>query len=229
MLEVTNLSKQYPTARGVLPILSDISFTLSRGDSTSIMGPSGSGKSTLLYVLGALEPPTAGTVTFDGENPFALDERELAAFRNTRVGFVFQDHLLLPQCTVIENVLVPTLVGEPDASLTERAVHLVEQVGLKDRQDHRPAELSGGERQRVALARALIRQPRLLLCDEPTGNLDRDSAETVASLLFELHRQQETILVIVTHNVELAGRCSIRYRLHNQRLERAEEPMAGAR
>ena len=229
MLEVTNLSKQYPTARGVLPILSDISFTLSRGDSTSIMGPSGSGKSTLLYVLGALEPPTAGTVTLDGENPFALDERELAAFRNTRVGFLFQDHLLLPQCTVIENVLVPTLVGESDARLTERAVHLVEQVGLKDRLDHRPAELSGGERQRVAVARALIRQPRLLLCDEPTGNLDRDSAEMVTSLLFELHRQQETVLVIVTHNAELAGRCSIRYRLHNRRLERAEESMAGAR
>ena len=228
MLKVSKLSKQYPTPRGVLAILSDISFTLWRGDSASIMGPSGSGKSTLLYVLGALEPPTAGTVIFEGEDPFALDERALAAFRNTRVGFVFQDHLLLPQCTVIENVLVPTLVGEPDARLTERAVHLVEQVGLQDRLDHRPAELSGGERQRVALARALIRKPQLLLCDEPTGNLDRDSAEMVASLLFQLHREQETVLVIATHNAELAGRCSIRYRLRDQRLERVEASTAGS-
>ena len=222
MLEVKNLTKQYPTAHGVLPILSDISFTLNRGDAASIMGPSGSGKSTLLYVLGALEPPSSGTVTLDGQNPFGLDDRETATFRNTRVGFVFQDHLLLPQCTVLENVLVPTLVGDPEANATERAVRLIEQVGLRERVDHRPAELSGGERQRVALARALIQDPPLLLCDEPTGNLDRDSADTVASLLFELHRQQETILVIVTHNVDLASRCPIRYRLNDQRLDRVD-------
>ena len=227
MLVVTNLSKQYPTARGFLPILSDVTFTLSRGDSASIVGPSGSGKSTLLYVLGALEPPTAGTVTLDGENPFALGERPLATFRNTRVGFVFQDHLLLPQCTVLENVLVPTLVGEPEVGLTERAVHLVEQVGLRDRLDHRPAELSGGERQRVALARALIRQPPLLLCDEPTGNLDGESARTVASLLFDLHQRQQTVLIIVTHNTELAGRCATRYRLSNRRLETDAQSTAG--
>lgn len=219
MLEVKNLTKQYPTAHGVLPILTDITFTLNRGDSASIMGPSGSGKSTLLYVLGALEPPSTGTVTLDGQNPFDLDDRETAAFRNTRVGFVFQDHLLLPQCTVLENVLVPTLVGEPEANATERALRLIEQVGLRERVDHRPAELSGGERQRVALARALIQSPPLLLCDEPTGNLDRDSAEAVAALLFELHRQQSTILVIVSHNVELASRCALRYRLSHQRLE----------
>jgi lipoprotein-releasing system ATP-binding protein len=203
----------------MLPILQDISFTLSPGDSASIMGPSGCGKSTLLYLLGALEPPTSGTVTLHGENPFELSERELAAFRNTRVGFVFQDHLLLPQCTVLENVLVPTLVGEPIAHVTERAADLVEQVGLKERMDHRPAELSGGERQRVALARALIRQPPLVLCDEPTGNLDRESAETVTSLLFQLHRSQETILLVVTHNATLAERCRVRYRLDRQRLE----------
>ena len=184
------------------------------------MGPSGCGKSTLLYVLGALDPPSGGGVTLDGENPFALAERELAAFRNTRVGFVFQDHLLLPQCTVLENVLLPTLVSDPDANVVERAGKLIEQVGLKERADHRPAELSGGERQRVALARALIQQPPLLLCDEPTGNLDSDSAAAVTSLLFELHRRQETVLVIVTHNAELAGRCSIRYRLSHQRLEK---------
>ena len=226
MLEVENLSKQYPTARGMLPILSEVSFSLSRGQSASIVGPSGCGKSTLLYVLGAIEPPSGGRVTLDGQDPFELDEREIARFRNTRVGFVFQDHLLLPQCTVLENVLVPTLVGDPDPGAAERALQLIDQVGLAERAEHRPGELSGGERQRVALARALIRQPPLLLCDEPTGNLDRDSAETVASLLFELHRRQETILVIVTHNPGLADRCAVRYRLDNQRLEPADQASA---
>ena len=222
MLAVKNLGKEYPTARGALSILEDVSFTLERGDSASIVGPSGSGKSTLLYLLGALEAPSAGSVTLDGGSPFDLDDREIAAFRNTRVGFVFQDHLLLPQCTVLENVLTPTLVGDPDAAATERAVRLIDQVGLRDRVDHRPAELSGGERQRVALARALIRQPPLLLCDEPTGNLDQESAAAVASLLFTLHRRQETILVIVSHNAALAERCSIRFRLANRKLERIE-------
>jgi len=222
VLAVKNLGKEYPTARGALSILEDVSFTLERGDSASIVGPSGSGKSTLLYLLGALESPSAGSVTLDGGSPFDLDDREIAAFRNTRVGFVFQDHLLLPQCTVLENVLTPTLVGDPDAAATERAVRLIDQVGLRDRVDHRPAELSGGERQRVALARALIRQPPLLLCDEPTGNLDQESAAAVASLLFTLHRRQETILVIVSHNAALAERCSIRFRLANRKLERIE-------
>lgn len=220
MLEVKNLAKQYPTPHGPLQILSEVSFSLSRGDAASIMGPSGSGKSTLLYILGALEPPTNGSVTLDGTNPFALAERELASFRNQVVGFVFQDHLLLPQCTVLENVLVPTLVSDSDSAVTDRAITLLEQVGLQDRMDHRPAELSGGERQRVALARAIIQQPLLVLCDEPTGNLDRESAKTVASLLFELHRQQDNILIIVTHNVELATRCPMQYRLNDQKLER---------
>ena len=177
-------------------------------------------------MLGAIEPPTAGRVTLDGQDPFELDEREIARFRNTCVGFVFQDHLLLPQCTVLENVLVPTLVGDPDPGAADRALQLIDQVGLAERAEHRPGELSGGERQRVALARALIRQPPLLLCDEPTGNLDRDSAETVASLLFELHEQQETILVIVTHNPGLAERCAVRYRLDDQRLDPADQASA---
>ena len=219
MLEVNSLSKQYPTPHGALQILSDVSFRLDSGDSASIVGPSGSGKSTLLYVVGALEPPTSGTVILDGQNPFTLPERSLALFRNTQVGFVFQDHLLLPQCSVLENVLVPTLVAEPDPTATDRAVDLIEQVGLKPRLEHRPAELSGGERQRVALARALIREPRLLLCDEPTGNLDRDSADIVSSLLFELHRRQKAILVVVTHNAVLAQQCAARYVLNGQRLE----------
>ena len=221
MLDVSRLAKTYPTARGPLPVLTDVSFSLSRGDAASIMGPSGSGKSTLLYIVGGLEPPTRGKVTLDGADPFALDERKQAAFRNSQVGFVFQDHLLLPQCTVLENVLVPTLVGAPDAGAAGRARSLLEQVGLADRLDHRPAELSGGERQRVALARALVRQPPLVVCDEPTGNLDRRSAETITSLLFTLHAQQNNVLLVVTHNPELANRCPVRYRLDDQRLEAA--------
>ncbi len=222
MLEVTNLSKSFPTPSGRLDILSDLSLSLRSGDAASIVGPSGSGKSTLLYILGALEPPSSGSVTLDGVDPFALPAAELAAFRNRRVGFVFQDHLLLPQCTVLENVLIPSLVGEAVPDAPDRARALLERVGLADRIAHRPAELSGGERQRVALARALIRQPPLLLCDEPTGNLDRAAGEVVASMLFDLHRRQETILVVVTHNIGLAARCPIRFELVGNRLERKE-------
>ena len=227
MLEVNNLSKEYPTPRGGLPILSGVSLTLARGDAVSIMGPSGSGKSSFLYIVGALEPPTSGTVTLDGQNPFTMPERELAAFRNRRIGFIFQDHCLLPQLTVLENVLTPTLVAAlPDAGAgdeVERARALLEQVGLTARSEHLPAQLSGGEKQRVALARALIRRPLMLLCDEPTGNLDHASAATVAELLLELHRRQETILVVVTHSAELAARFPVRYELQEQRLVRNDE------
>ena len=218
MLQVTDLSKEYSTPRGPLPILSGITLSLSRGDAVSIMGPSGSGKSTLLYILGALEQPTSGTVTLDGRNPFELAEKELAAFRNKEIGFLFQDHCLLPQCSVLENVLIPTLVAGPSDG--NRARFLLSQVGLTERLDHRPAELSGGEKQRAALARALIREPLLLLCDEPTGNLDRSSAELVASLLMDLHQKQQTILVVVTHNAALASRFPIRFELQERRLER---------
>ena len=221
MLQVTDLSKEYPTARGPLVVLSDVSFSLSPGDAAAIMGPSGSGKSSLLYILGALEPPSSGTVALDGRNPFQLPPAELAAFRNKAVGFVFQDHCLLPQCTVLENVLIPTLVAPASktADAGQFARDLIAQVGLADRIDHRPAELSGGERQRVAIARALVRQPRLLLCDEPTGNLDRASAENVASLLLDLHRRQHTILIVVTHSEPLASRFPIRYELVDRRLQ----------
>ena len=220
MLEVTHLTKDYPTARGPLRVLSDVSFTLAPGDAAAIMGPSGSGKSTLMYMLGALEPPTAGTVTLDGRNPFLLDAASLAAFRNEQIGFVFQDHCLLPQCTVLENVLIPTLVAKSGGDDEPRARALVEQVGLTDRVDHLPGALSGGERQRVAIARALIRQPCLLLCDEPTGNLDRASADSVAALLLDLHRRQQTILVIVTHSPQLAARCPVRFELVDRGLRR---------
>ncbi len=223
MLEVTNLTKSYTTPRGQLTILSGLSLSLSAGDAASIVGPSGSGKSTLLYIVGALEPPTSGVVTLGGVDPFQLSPTALAAFRNRQVGFVFQDHLLLPQCTVLENVLVPTLVGDCEGDVGEWARDLLDRVGLADRLDHRPGELSGGERQRVALARALVRRPPLLLCDEPTGNLDRASGEVVASTLFDLHEQQDTVLVIVTHNTDLAGRCQTRFELVGNRLERVED------
>ena len=218
MLEVTNLSKVYPTPRGSLEILSDVSLSLRRGQSASIMGPSGSGKSTLLYILGALDPPTSGQVTIDGEDPFQLDPKALAGFRNRLVGFVFQDSLLLAQCTVLENVLLPTLVGEPLPDARANALDLLDRVGLTERLDHRPAELSGGEKQRVALARALIRRPPLVLCDEPTGNLDRESAEAVASLLLTLHREQQTVLVVVTHSAALAYRFEKMFELAGGRL-----------
>lgn len=220
MLKVENLSKEYSTPAGSLRIVSGVSLTLPPGSAVSIMGPSGSGKSTLLYMIGALEPPSGGTVTLKGQNPFLLNAKELAAFRNQQIGFVFQDHCLLPQCSVIENVLTPTMVaaasnGEP----TRRATELLKQVGLSERLDHRPAQLSGGEKQRAALARALIMKPQLLLCDEPTGNLDQKSAEIVADLLLETHQNAETILIVVTHSKELAARFPQRFELKNQHLE----------
>ena len=221
MLEVTNIAKEYLTPHGPLSVLSGVSLGLERGDAAAIMGPSGSGKSTLLYIVGALEPPTAGVVTLDGRNPYQLPEKELAAFRNETIGFIFQDHCLLPQCSVLENVLIPTLVGKNRDDYPKRARELLEQVGLADRLDHRPAELSGGEKQRVALARALIRGPHLLLCDEPTGNLDEASAEMVAALLLELHRRQETMLIVVTHNPGLAAQFPRRYELLHANLHPA--------
>jgi lipoprotein-releasing system ATP-binding protein len=211
LLQATDLVKEYPTPRGPLRILSGVSLSLDRGDSASIMGSSGSGKSTLLYILGALEPPTSGRYTVDGVDPYQLSEPDLARFRNQKIGFLFQDHCLLPQCSVLENVLTPTLVNGSARRLEDRARELLAAVGLDDRLHHRPAELSGGEKQRAALARALILAPQLLLCDEPTGNLDQSSATAVATLLLDLHRRQNAVLIVVTHSPELAARCARRY------------------
>jgi lipoprotein-releasing system ATP-binding protein len=216
VLEVQNISKEYPMPGGELRVLAGIDFTLKDGESASIVGPSGSGKSTFLYILGALEPPSSGSVRLDGKNPYEMDEKDLAAFRNEKIGFVFQDHHLLPQCSVLENVLIPTLVSGPDTQVQIRAKDLIEQVGLSPRIHHRPHELSGGEKQRVALARALVLKPQLMLCDEPTGNLDSASTETVVSLLFDLHRREKNMLIVVTHNLEVAGRFGRKFRLtHN--------------
>jgi lipoprotein-releasing system ATP-binding protein len=204
-LTVTHLDKDYPTRSGPLPVLRDVDLTLEPGQALAVMGPSGSGKSTLLHILGTLDEPTRGSVQLESINPFALPERALADFRNRKIGFIFQDHHLLPQCSVLENVLLPTLVGHDDRlAVRERARHLLDRVGLAERLDHRPAELSGGERQRVAVARALIHRPALLLADEPTGNLDRKTSQAVGRLLLELHREENNILVVVTHSQELA-------------------------
>ena len=226
MLEVSGISKRYATPRGPLTVLSEASFSLRPGEAAAITGPSGSGKSSLLYILGGLEPPSEGTLRLGGRDPYSLPASELAALRNSEIGFVFQDHCLLPQCSVLENVLVPTLVARDGAAsgstdFATRARSLIEEVGLADRADHRPAELSGGEKQRVAIARALIRHPNLLLCDEPTGNLDPVSADAVASLLLALHKEQQAILIVVTHSADLAGRFATRYELHNANLHPA--------
>jgi lipoprotein-releasing system ATP-binding protein len=221
MLTVSDVGKAYPTPRGPLAVLSDVTFSLSPGEAAAITGPSGSGKSSLLYILGALEPPSTGEISLGGQNPFTLPARGLADFRNAQIGFVFQDHCLLPQCTVLENVLVPTLVaagnGQDEA---QYARTLLEQVGLSPRLDHRPAELSGGEKQRVAIARALVRRPRLVLCDEPTGNLDQTSASGVASLLLDLHKAQRNILIVVTHSERLASQFPIRFEIAGGKVRR---------
>ena len=224
VLQVTNLTKTYATPRGPLTVLSDVSFSLDAGEAAAIMGPSGSGKSSLLYALGALDAPTSGRVTFAGSDPYVLPAAGLAEFRNSTVGFVFQDHSLLPQCTVLENVLIPTLAARrakfsDPADDVREARALVDEVGLGDRADHRPAQLSGGERQRVAIARALVRRPRLLLCDEPTGNLDSATAVTITSLLLDVHRRHNNILIVVTHSAAVAERLPIQFELREGRLE----------
>jgi lipoprotein-releasing system ATP-binding protein len=220
VLEARRVSKDYAGPLGPIRVLSEVDFSVRAGDSVSITGPSGSGKSTLLHILGAIEPPTSGTVLLNGENPFELDDRRLSAFRNRRVGFVFQDHHLLPQCSVLENVLVPTLVGPKGRDDAERGARsLIDEVGLGSRLHHRPHELSGGEKQRVALARALVQQPSVVLCDEPTGSLDQASAEGVTNLLLDLHRLHGTMLIVVTHNLDLAARMGARYRLCDTRLQ----------
>jgi lipoprotein-releasing system ATP-binding protein len=218
VLEITNLHKSYESPSGPLPVLNDINLRLKTGDSASIMGPSGCGKSTLLHILGVLDQPTSGTVRLGGVDPFALPEPKQALFRNARVGFVFQDHSLLPQLTVLENVLTPLMVGAPDPDAHDHARRLLNAVGLGARLNHRPGQLSGGEKQRAAIARALVRKPDLLLCDEPTGNLDRHAAETVAELLDQLRRDEPHIQIVVTHSPELGARFERRYRLEDGRL-----------
>lgn len=222
-LVLDSVSKEYATRTGPLAVLRGVSLELDRGAAAAITGPSGSGKSTLLHILGTLDRPTAGTVKLDGTDPFALRERELATFRNARVGFVFQDHHLLPQCSVLENVLIPTLVSTTTAPAETEAYarDLLDRVGLGARLEHRPAELSGGERQRVAVARALVLKPTLLLADEPTGNLDRTNAQSVGELLLKLHTEERNVLVVVTHSADLAKMFPRRFEMNDGTLHSA--------
>ena len=214
MLKVIDLHKQFGGDDRPLSVLAGLSFELASGESLAITGPSGSGKSTLLHIIGALDEPTSGRVEVDGVDPHGLSEADAARFRNSVTGFIFQDHHLLPQYSVLENVIMPCLAfGTAGADQVTRAHDLLRHVDLTDRLDHRPAELSGGECQRAAVARSLINAPRLLLCDEPTGNLDRDNADRVAGVLFELQRQEGSSLIVVTHSMDLANRCDRRFDL----------------
>lgn len=217
MLELIDVNKSYATAAEPLEVLKGITLRVEPGQSVSIAGPSGCGKSTLLNLIGALDRPDSGQIRLGGQNLSELDERALAAIRNRKIGFVFQLHHLLPQCSVLENVLMPTLAGgkakEDLRALHQRAVHLLEQVGLSDKANELPGRLSGGQRQRTAVARALINRPQLLLADEPTGSLDQSTAGAVADLLVKLNVQHKIMLVTVTHSAQLAGRMERQYEL----------------
>jgi lipoprotein-releasing system ATP-binding protein len=218
-LVVDNLTKQYPTRAEPLAVLRGVSFEMAAGENLAIVGPSGSGKSTLLNLLGTLDLPSSGRVLIKGQDPAQMSEPELAAFRNRKIGFVFQDHYLLPQCSVLENVLLPAIAGGPLSEETDRrGRELLDRVGLGGRLEHRPSELSGGEQQRAALARALLQRPVLLLADEPTGNLDQTTADRIGELLLEAQRQERTMLVVVTHSRRLAARMSRQMELDQGRL-----------
>jgi len=229
LLKLSNVSKRFLSPDGAAPlsVLEDISLELAVGESLAVIGPSGSGKSTLLHIIGTLDRPSKGTVLLEGQDLHSLDELKLAAVRNQQIGFVFQSHYLLPQCTVLENVLVPTLAKVPkDAnppnttreSPDARAQRLLKRVGLAERMGHRPGQLSGGERQRAAVVRALINQPQLLLADEPTGSLDHHSAQQLGQLLLELNREENVTLIVVTHARELAEKMGRLVELREGRL-----------
>ncbi len=218
-LVVKGLCREFISPAETLSVLRDVDLEVSSGENLSIVGPSGCGKSTLLYILGTLDRPTAGQVELDGVNPFSLSAKLLAEFRNQSIGFVFQDHHLLPQLSVTENVLLPALATEnPSSELVERADALVRDIGLSQRKDHLPGQLSGGERQRVAVARALLNRPKLLLADEPTGNLDADNTQRITELLFDLPRREGAILAVVTHSDWVASQASKQMRLEDHRL-----------
>jgi len=226
LLELTDVAKRYDTPDGdATPVLKDVSLRVMPGESLAITGPSGSGKTTLLNIIGGLDRPSAGRVMLDGRDLGGLGEGELARVRSRQIGFIFQLHYLLPQCTVLENVLIPTLAlpgGNPGARARQRAQRLLERVGLGSRMSYRPGRLSGGERQRAAVVRALINGPKLLLADEPTGSLDRTSANNLAELLVGLNREEGVTLLVVTHSISLAGRMARALELRDGGLTRGE-------
>ena len=218
-LEAIEIRKVYQTLSEEIVVLESVSFSMSAGENLAIIGPSGSGKSTLLQILGTLDAPTSGIVRIGGQDPYQLNENQQAKFRNERIGFIFQDHHLLPQWNVLENTLLPALAkGKPTEEIRQRAIALLERVGLKDRMTHLPSQLSGGERERVAVARALVLKPMVVLADEPTGNLDQQSAENVARLLLEVPKEENTVLIVVTHSTSLAEQMQKRYELRNRKL-----------
>lgn len=239
LLELTGVSKTYEATADspATPVLKNVNLRVEEGESLAIVGPSGSGKSTLLNIIGTLDRPSGGQVVLDGEDLCALNDLQLAAVRSLKIGLVFQLHHLLPQCTVLENVLVPTLaIPRPSGraphlpatlphSFEERAVRLLRRVGLGERLNHRPGQLSGGERQRVAVVRALINAPRLLLADEPTGSLDRAAAENLVDLLVELNREEGVALIVITHSLHLARRMGRVLELREGALVEATEPV----
>lgn len=218
-ITTSNLTKQFDTPAGPLEILDGISIEIGKGENLVVVGPSGSGKSTFLHIIGTLDEPTSGSVSLLGENPFTLAEAKLAEFRNQNIGFVFQEHHLLPQLTARENVVIPAVAkGKAHYADSNRAARLLDRVGLGERLNHRPGHLSGGERQRVAVARALMNEPSILLADEPTGSLDQANAKSIGQLLLELQKQDEMTLVCVTHNDELASLFDRQVRLEKGKL-----------
>ena len=218
-LEAIDIRKVYPTLAEEIVVLDGVSFSMNAGENLAIVGPSGSGKSTLLQILGILDAPTSGSVRIGGQDPYQLNENQQARFRNERIGFIFQDHHLLPQWNVLENTLLPALANvKPTPEVRSRAISLLERVGLKNRMTHLPSQLSGGERERVAVARALVLKPMVVLADEPTGNLDQQAAENIARLLLEVPKEENTVLIVVTHSSSLAEQMQKRYELKNRKL-----------
>jgi lipoprotein-releasing system ATP-binding protein len=220
ILVATDLRKVYQTPSEEIVVLDGVSFTLQAGENMAIVGPSGAGKSTLLQILGALDRPTSGSVLVGGVDPFTMNENQQARFRNEKIGFIFQDHHLLPQWNVLENTLLPALAnGNPSVEVRDRAVRLLERVGLQHRMTHLPSQLSGGERERVAVARSLLLKPMVVLADEPTGNLDRQSADNVSQLLLEVPQEENTVLIVVTHSSTLAAKMQRCYELNAGKLQ----------
>ena len=226
LLELKNIEKKFeiPSGKGQITVLKDITLQVARGESIAVVGPSGSGKSTLLNIIGALDKPTSGLVTFAGKNLADLDDSELSKIRNKDIGFVFQLHHLLPQCTALENVLIPTIplrAKKESEEVRSRAIKLLERVGLDKHMDYFPAQLSGGELQRVAVVRALINRPKLVLADEPTGSLDRESSDNLGQLLIKLNKEEAVTLIVVTHSIELARLMDKVFNLRNGKLEKS--------
>jgi lipoprotein-releasing system ATP-binding protein len=223
ILRVEGLQKVYRTGKHDLVIFDELSFEVRAGEALAIVGESGSGKSTLLHLLGALDRPTAGKVWFGGTDLNSLNDEAAATFRNRELGYVWQFHYLLPEFSALENVAMPLLItGTPTAQAHKQAEAWLSQVGLLDRAEHRPGELSGGEQQRVALARALIAKPKILMADEPTGDLDGKTAEAVMELILRLHREHGLTSLLVTHNLDFAARCDRVLRIRNGRLEQVD-------